>query len=618
MSEAALNHRNARKLLLVLALAVLASALYMGFGLNRGWGYSDDGTLGQTAERTMHGEMPHRDFHDVYTGGLAYLNALVFRLFGRNLLYLRLLLFVVYLIWVGAVFALATEFTSPWLAGVITLVAVVWSVPNYTTPMPSWYNLFLATFGTLALAKYIRRPSLYLLILAGLAGGFSFLIKSVALYYLAGALLFFVYREQSLSANLVTQRSRTPLYTAFLVSCVTVLVLALFKLVAGLGESAKYLHFVFPGFAVAILLVARELTASTVPSSHRFRSLFLMAGPFLLAFLVPVVVFFAFYAYHHALSALLAGLFIAPFRRILTAHLDPVPFLFEYPAVIAALLVVECAKLRGLQRHVLSVFLVIVAALVLFTTRRLDLSYLIALQSAAGAIPILVAATVIVLFPRNSDPSSGSERSQFLALLLTMTALFSLIQFPYSSIGYFYYVAPFAVLLAANLLSRFASPPRLVLTAAAAFYLLFAVFVVHRHYIGTFYTPPPNDTRLPFPRAGGIRGTSESVAEYVDLIPFVQNLAAGGQLLAAPDCPEVYFLAGLNNPTPILFDSLEEPAKYERETAARLDRADFIKVVVIRDLPGDAPVPLGILRALVPPRFPNSRKIARFTVYWRP
>src|SRR5215467_11562785 len=104
MSEPAestlVSRQSGRNLLLVLSLTLLTSALYMGVGLYRGWGYSDDGTLGQTAERVLRGEMPHRDFHDVYTGGLAYLNALVFRLFGVNLLYLRLLLFVVYLTWV--------------------------------------------------------------------------------------------------------------------------------------------------------------------------------------------------------------------------------------------------------------------------------------------------------------------------------------------------------------------------------------------------------------------------------------------------------------------------------------------------------------------------------------
>ena len=32
-----------------------------------------------------------------------------------------------------------------------TVLAVFWSVPNYPAAMPSWYNLYLATGGTLAL-----------------------------------------------------------------------------------------------------------------------------------------------------------------------------------------------------------------------------------------------------------------------------------------------------------------------------------------------------------------------------------------------------------------------------------------------------------------------------------
>src|SRR5438477_4103584 len=112
-----------RRITVTLLLVWLLSAIYMGIGLNRGWGYSDDGTLGQTAERVLHGEMPHRDFNDVYTGGFAYLSAAIFRVVGVNLFALRVLLFAVFLVWVLALYALAAEFTSPWIAGIVTLVA---------------------------------------------------------------------------------------------------------------------------------------------------------------------------------------------------------------------------------------------------------------------------------------------------------------------------------------------------------------------------------------------------------------------------------------------------------------------------------------------------------------
>ena len=42
----------------------------------------------------------------------------------------------------------AARFVPPISAALVTAVAVAWSVPNYFASMPSYYNLFLATFGT--------------------------------------------------------------------------------------------------------------------------------------------------------------------------------------------------------------------------------------------------------------------------------------------------------------------------------------------------------------------------------------------------------------------------------------------------------------------------------------
>jgi hypothetical protein len=354
---------------LVLLLVWVLSAAYVGLNLNHGWDPHDEGTLGQSAERVLHGEMPHRDFDDPYTGGLAYIDALIFKLLDVNLFWLRLFLFVCFLAWVPAIYALAREFLLPWPAGAVTLVAVAWSVPNYTAAMPSWFNLFLATFGTLALAKYIRKPAILWLVLAGLCGGCSFLIKSVALYYIVGALLFFVYREQSLSRKQIAPPTRTLVYFTFLILCLSIFVAALIKLVFVIGETAEYLHFVFPGLTVALLLAARERTPASVSNWSRFKALFQTAGPFLLASAVPILLFFVFYWYHGALAALSNGLFVAPFRRVFYSQRGPAGLIFEYPAILAILLIVETAKLRGRSRRILSVFLIMLAALVLLTSR---------------------------------------------------------------------------------------------------------------------------------------------------------------------------------------------------------------------------------------------------------
>jgi len=257
--------------MLIFLFVWLLSAVYLGANLNKGWVPADEGTLGQSAERVLLGELPHRDFHNPYTGGLAYIDAAIFKLFGINLLWLRLFLFACFLVWVPAVYTLARQFLAPWPAAGVTLVAVAWSVPNYPAALPSWFNLFLATFGTLALAKYIRKPAIHWLVFAGLCGGCSFLIKSVALYYIAGALLFFVYREQLLSRNENAPRQRTSLYLAFLALSLSTFVFALIKLVFTIGEAPQYLHFFFPGVATALLLAYGERTSPTVSDLSRFR-----------------------------------------------------------------------------------------------------------------------------------------------------------------------------------------------------------------------------------------------------------------------------------------------------------------------------------------------------------
>jgi hypothetical protein len=610
-----------RRSAFIFLLVWLASSVYLGMNLNKGWVPHDEGTLGESAERVLHGEMPHLDFDDPYTGGLAYVDAAIFKLFGINLFRLRLFLFVCFVAWVPAVYAVAREFLSPWPAAGITLVAIAWSVPNYPAAMPSWFNLFFATFGTLALARYIRKPVIHWLVLAGLCGGFSFLIKSVALYYVAAALLFFVYREQSLSRNGTMAPCRTPFFLAFLILCLSIFTIALIKLVLPIGGAPEYLHFVLPGFTIVVVVAARERTAALVSSLARFTILLRMGVPFLVSALLPVSVFFLLYWRQGSLAPLAAGLFASPFRRFTDAYQEPPGILFEYPAVLAGLFIVELARLHDKMRLVLSVFLLLLVSLVLITAPFLSFSMITALQSGLGIVPVIALAAIPVLAhgPKAGDPRSATDQQT--ALLVMMTVLFSLIQFPFSAPVYFCYTAPLAALSAAALLSRLRRPPRLALGGAITFYILFALLDLHPAIVRAMnrrYDPRGELVSLPFARAGNLLVFQNAALQYEMLIPLIQAQANRQSILAGPDCPEVYFLSGLRNPTPILFDFLRNADEYKRTMQTTLDRPGFIKVVVINERPEFSGQQLKILHGLVDTRFPESRKIGLFTVYWRP
>ena len=101
-----------RQWLPLLVVWVIAAA-YVGARLNRGWIPMDEGALGHAAERVMQGELPHRDFDDVYTGGLATFDAVVFKVMGTQLSYLRLAMFAVFLLWVPTVYYIASRLARP-------------------------------------------------------------------------------------------------------------------------------------------------------------------------------------------------------------------------------------------------------------------------------------------------------------------------------------------------------------------------------------------------------------------------------------------------------------------------------------------------------------------------
>src|SRR6266436_2287194 len=86
------NPQLARRFLI--AMVLVLSALYAAHGLKRGWVPADEGFLGQSAERVLQGELPHREYSEGYTGGLTFLNAAAFQIFGTNLASLRYMLFL--------------------------------------------------------------------------------------------------------------------------------------------------------------------------------------------------------------------------------------------------------------------------------------------------------------------------------------------------------------------------------------------------------------------------------------------------------------------------------------------------------------------------------------------
>lgn len=609
-------HRSADWRWLLLGV-VLLSAVYVGWHLGRGWVALDEGMLGQSAERVLRGELPHRDFDEAYTGGLTYLSAAAFKLFGTTLFSLRVVLLAVFLAWIPAVYYIASRVVRPIAAAGVTLLCVVWSLPNYPAPLPSWYNLFLAVFGTAALFRWLEQPRARWVVAAGVAAGLSCLVKVIGLYYVASVLLFMVFQAHE-QARASGDRRRGIAYSAFVTASLLAFSAALLLLVRRQLFAGEVIQFVVPGALIAGSLIHREWTQPAGRSADRFLRLGRLLAPFLAGVALPIALFLVPFAQGHAIGALLNGVFILPTKRFGVASypmLSPWSMLGLIPA---ALLLFYGRRMAGRMTRVHVLALTAVVTAWFAYTASVPLLYRLVWYALRALLPVLVLLGVVALARRRAaDEGHPLLRAQTM-LLLSAAALVTLVQFPFSAPIYFCYVAPLVMLLAAALL-RHASPiAGAVPAVTSAFLIVFAVFRVNTSLLfgmGVLYQPYPPTEALAMPR-GGLMVPDYDAKMYNIAVRLLRRHARGGYTWASPDCPEIYFLADLRNPTRSLFDFLDEPAGRTARIMEALERHGVTAVALNRAPQFSAQIPDDLVAELEK-RYPYGADVGKFQIRWQ-
>jgi hypothetical protein len=602
--------------------ATVCLVLWLGTGVyllpfvDRGWIAHDDGMLGQAAERVLAGELPHRDFDDPYTGGLAYLHALALEMFGVRLLSLRWLLFGATLAWVPAVYYLAARFVPPLGAALVTAAAVTWSVPNYFAGLPSYYNLFLATFGTAALFRHLEGRGRVWLVVAGICGGLSFLVKSVgALFVVAGG-LFLLFRAQIEDARDSSAGGRrSPGVLLVETAGGLALIAALVRLLGARRTAMDLLHFVAPFAAVVGVLLWSEWRDGRGALPARCRRAWALVAPFAAGAAAPVALFLIPYVVTGSLADFSGGVFLSLDRRFGYAErpLPPAGDMVWAVPYGAALLAVAL----GRHRRWTSVAAggAALAFLVALATIDRPASYL-ALWNSARFLSVFAVLAGCALLLGPSSTSAPIVRQQAF-LLLAVLAAAGLVQFPFAAPIYFCYTAPLLLLAILPVVRLGAG--RLHLTMLLG-YLAFAVVSLNVGYIwnlGVVHQPgypvarvaPLDRARIRIPPADGY--------EYLSLVTEIRTrIPAGEYVYATPDCPEVYFLAGARNPTRDLYEFLA-PSRLGVEGTLDLIERHGIKLVVINREPHFSGAVDPAIEAAIESRLPHSAIVGRFLVRWR-
>ena len=578
----------------------------------RGWIPHDEGTIGQTAERVMAGEVPHRDFDDMYTGGLTYLHAAGMKVLGVNLRTPRLIVFVFWMAFLATTYAIGRRVSSP-VGGVIAMaMAAVWSLPNYFVSLPSWYNLFFATFGVLALLHYLESRHGKWLVLAGVCGGLSILFKISGVFYLAGGVLFLTYLGQNQTAGSRSTEARSSGKRPIVHGAAVIFVLLLVWMLLVRDPAGGVLGLFMPAVIVCLFVVWRERGVELDSVAQRLRSLWALQWPFLLGAAMPIVIYGAWFASQHAFNDLIRGMFILPQRRLGESSVNPLPL----PALLLgapyALLLLAGLRRSAPRTAALALLIAVVGAAALALGGYPPVFR--AIWALAFAMPMaVVAAAMAAAVDRKTRTEMANQPRVF--LLVAMAAMMTLIQFPYATPIYFCYAASMTMLaILAVVFAQPAAPGRAHLAVAALFFA-FAVVFVNQSYawnVGVRFLPYHPESQLELAR-GGLSVSAADKQTYEGVVRLLEQHAAGGTIYAGPDCPEIYFLSGFPNRTRAIFDFLSPTLIDEGAISALLTNGS-IKAVVVNTAPLFSPkIDPAVLR-LLEARFPSSQQIGRFVV----
>ena len=591
----------------IVLLGVLLLAWYhVRPDLYTSWTPSDEGVLAQSAERVLRGELPHRDFDALWSGGLDWLNAGAFRVLGTRLTSMRQVLVVAWLIGLVAMFDAARQFVSVWCAALVVWCASLWTLSLSSHPLPSWYNLVFALIGTAAVLRAQAQGKHSWMFIAGMAAGASIAVKIVGVYFVAAVLLFCAFHAQGQTPAPAAPRLRLSRWYAWLMTVGLVAYLAtVLRLISYETTENTLLQFFVPSAALVTVLLTREWRSDGSTDTARLRALLSIAMPFVAGLVLVIGVFVLPWVLSGAIPSLVHGLFVAPQLRFVlvtyqlpglrSAGLSLLPY-----ALLVAMAPFVRQPLSRADRWALGAFVALfIASAYDGSPTVLTTWYAFRLLTPCVA---LLTAWWFLRPPRGAAIPQGRQSTVF--FLVSAAAACSLVQIPMSLWTYFLYFVPLLILAAAALWSALPRMPREVPIALAAIAITFQL----RNPVDIVREPDsrPSSAMVPLGGArGGLIVTREDSTRFAQIEDEVRKRATSEWLYVWHDAPEIYFLTGMRNPTRTFFEAFADPAT---QTAGAIEAVllekDVSVIVLTRPDKAVAPMPPE-LRRWIEIRYPS-------------
>jgi len=557
--------------------------------LMTGWFPHDEGQIGQAAERFLRGELPHRDFDDMYTGLLTVLHGGAFKLLGMRTESTRWFLLVASIPFWWSIYCVARRWLSAVDSAGVVVLCGLWSVRLNPESLPSWYILFLTVIQLDVLLRFLDTKRLRWLLAAGVLAGTALLFKLTGVYLIALGILFLIDYEQRCC---LPGARRSIVFSGWIVFCLLIYSLAASRLWSSADPLMSAVHLTLPALGLGLVLLHGEWRKGRGALVERTRRWLRLQTVFISGVLLPVGSWLLFYWSEDALAALYEGVLVLPQRRLEHAG-APFPggmslLISGASGAVVFLAVTHRGRSLsegGARRE--PRFLACGLPCVLLVAACLsDRGRLVCFQAVRNLTPFVVGALLVVA----ARARLATEGSRTFAAAATL-AMGAMVQFPFALDSYFLYVVPL-VFLGASLLwcslgtvpateSHWLAPGRVLVIGLGLFALLELKSVIP---LGTVNGAPRNVSgiRLNVARCGLC--VERSLGQvYEQLVREIQRRTSAGEaILAGPDCPEVYFLSERRNPTRVFYNFFRPELLRARAEFDTIAEREGIRLVVVK------------------------------------
>ncbi len=178
-------------------ILLLVLSPFLVFFLFRGVVTQDEGYILSSAEKTIQGLLPYRDFRFVYTPGAVFATALSFIIFGTSVISTRILLLLIHIGSCFLIFRIITLSTkNKFYATLALLLYLAWGPTHINFSWPVMYVVPLALLSSFFILKFLETRSTRYLYLAGAASFSIFFFKqNFGIAFLIAIIPFFLVKS---------------------------------------------------------------------------------------------------------------------------------------------------------------------------------------------------------------------------------------------------------------------------------------------------------------------------------------------------------------------------------------------------------------------------------------